>query len=178
MVYNLTADDIVFLDDFVTRIEAFKVQVDAHNEAHRNGHKSFTNGHSKYYRRLGLGAELAFARLFDLPFNDYIGITGDGGVDFTLPNSLTIQIKCRGKRNQNFAVMPDLVDFKADIGVLMWPVTPEIRPVTAFEVAGWVSRVSFFQLAIRGNFRGERLYVPHVKMHDPALLKQIANANP
>ncbi|MFC2105472.1 AAA family ATPase [Candidatus Bipolaricaulota bacterium] len=55
--------------------------------------QSSTRVLSEDYEAIGVAGELAFSRAFDLPIDDTARIGGDQGIDFTLPNGITIDVK-------------------------------------------------------------------------------------
>lgn len=168
MEYIFNQEEIDYITNFCQQVGAAKVNPSNH----------FGDGDSLHFRLLGFGAEYAFAKLFGLPFNDQILTYGDGGNDLTAPNGLKIQVKARSARSRDFVVYPDLSDFNSDIGVLMWPITPKFQALSGFQMIGWVSRVAFFSVAVRGNLKGERLYVPWRKLLSPDKLGAVLYANP
>ncbi len=94
---------------------------------------------------LGLSAELAFSKITGLQPNFEVTLHGDAGYDFITKDGLTIELKCRTKRDTDFAlVQPTLAGMKPDIGVLMWPGQKE----NSYEFVGWTTRVHAAQKGV------------------------------
>ena len=115
----------------------------------------------------GMAAEYAFSLLLGLQPDFDAKTTGDQGVDFVLPNGVTIDAKFRGKQGQDFALhSDDIAEFKADLGVLLWPTKYQ----RSFKFVGWVKRETFAKRAKRIKLAGWRLVMPWQQMRDPNTL--------
>ncbi len=115
----------------------------------------------------GMSAEFAFGLLLGLQPDFDAKTTGDQGIDFVLPNGVTIDAKFRGKQGQDFALhSDDIAEFKADLGVLLWPTKYQ----RSFKFVGWIKRETFAAKARRIKLAGWRLVVPWQEMRDPSTL--------
>lgn len=103
----------------------------------------------------GIEGELAVAKALKLPVDEASSLKGDSGFDLRTPQGFTIEVRRRTKRGWAFALNSDSVcDFKADIGVLVWPG----EKADELDVCGWTTRVHFALKAKKANYNhGERL---------------------
>lgn len=119
----------------------------------------------------GMAAEYAFGLMIGKYPNFDATINGDGGIDFTLDNGMTIDVKYRSQRNRDFALNTDNIDdFIADIGVLIWSCGKR-----CFEFVGWIDRETFAHEAKVMKLKGWRLVYPYQKLNNPELLYEISD---
>ena len=116
----------------------------------------------------GVCAEYAVAKLLGLVMDESVSRAGNKrGWELALPGGMTIDVKYRAKRGWDYALKgSDPAEFKADIGVLVWPGLVR-EPATTFEVIGWISRTVFGLRSEEGDFKfGPRLFVRAARMTD------------
>lgn len=87
---------------------------------------------------VGAMGEIAVARCYGLQVNTDLYLDGDGGVDFTLPDGRTVDVKTRGEPNCDLLTYPGMSDFTADYAVLCWLMKPG-----AVGIVGYVAREDF-----------------------------------
>lgn len=115
---------------------------------------------------IGMMAERAFCIACDLTTEAQTdaSLHGDDGIDVRLKNGKGIEIKYRGERGRDFAInTASIDDFKAEIGVLMWPG----QRARSFEIVGWITRDRFAEIAEVVHLRGDRLLVPWQRLSSP-----------
>lgn len=107
----------------------------------------------------GILGELGAARALGLDVDEEEILSGDQGVDLTLPSGLTAEIRYRTRRHWDFALNgPDISYLKSDVGILVWP---GMSPDTV-ELVGWTTRVHMLKKAARRDFgHGERLVLSY-----------------
>jgi hypothetical protein len=136
-------------------------------EALRVKSKKFDLSKSEYEAHYeGILGELGAARVLGLPIDTTELLSGDKGVDLTLPCGLSVEIRYRTKRGWDFALNGvDISFMKSDIGILVWPG----HQPNSVELMGWTSRVHMIMHARMDNFgKGDRLVLAHdrlVPMH-------------
>jgi hypothetical protein len=110
----------------------------------------------------GILGELGAARALGLDIDQEEILSGDAGVDLTLPSGLSVEIRYRTVRGWDFALNGSDVSYlKSDIGVLVWP--GEIP--NSVELVGWTTRVHMVKWAKSMNFGyGDRMVMPFSKM--------------
>lgn len=168
ILHALTAEDLALVE----RLAHLR---NDRKEALRIKSKKFDRSKSEYQAHYeGIFGELGAARALGLPIDESELLSGDKGVDFTLPSGLSMEIRFRTKRGWEFALNgPDISYMKSDIGVLVWPGHSE----NSVELMGWTSRVHMVMTARVDNFgKGDRLVLSHdrlVPMH--SLLKMCRN---
>lgn len=97
----------------------------------------------------GLMAEYAVGRLLGACPYFSMETAGDGGIDLTLGDGRTIDVKYRSKQKYDFlARSVDHNDFKADYAALVWP-GPDDQTL---EFVGLLKRSDFVQYARVDNF--------------------------
>lgn len=127
----------------------------------------------------GLRAEYAVAKLFNIPLDESISLSGDDGTDLTLPDGRTVQVKYRGRRGWDYALpSANPEDFTTDIGILVWP-CEDPDDTEDVDVVGWVTRDLFCGLASEVNYfgkpGGERLALGSALMSSiESLLEEVA----
>lgn len=106
----------------------------------------------------GFCAEIAVGRYFGCTGLGEDSPVGDGGVDLVTPEGAKLQVKYGSKRGYNFMVpWPEVERFKADYGVLVWPVGSEPEFV---QLVGWLTRqewVTYSEVVDKG-YGASRLY--------------------
>lgn len=126
--------------------------------------KKFDSSKSEFEAHYqGILGELGACRALGLDSIDLTErLSGDGGVDLTLPTGLSLEIRYRTKRGWDFALNGASLDFfKSDIGVLVWP---GVEP-NSVELVGWTTRVHLAQMAKVKNFGyGDRLVLRYPSM--------------
>lgn len=136
-------------------------------EALRIKSKKFDRSKSEYQAHYeGIFGELGAARALGLPIDTNELLSGDKGVDFTLPSGLSMEIRFRTKRGWDFALNgADISYMKSDVGVLVWPG----QEPNSVELMGWTSRVHLLMNGVMDDFgKGPRLLIRHdrlVPMH-------------
>lgn len=85
-----------------------------------------------------------------------------GEPDFFLPNGLSVEVHYRDRAGWDYALSScDYKDFKADVGVLVWP-GDNNKSVT---IVGWISKIALLDRAeVKDYNYGPRLAVPASKM--------------
>lgn len=156
LVYHLTDEDLSLADRLAhlrnDRKEAMGVRS-----------KKFDRSKSEWEAHYqGILGELGAARALGLEIDREEILSGDQGVDLTLPSGLSVEIRYRTRRGWDFALNGSDVSFlKSDIGILVWPgMSPN-----SVELMGWTSRVHMVSNAKTMNFGyGDRLVMPHAKL--------------
>lgn len=114
----------------------------------------------------GIRGEYAVHKVLNLPYDPKPLPHGDKGEpDLILPTGESIEVKFRGKQGWQFALnSDDPTTFKADLGVLCWPVEGS----DDVEIAGWFTRRDFQDHFEIVNFTkrkgGERAAYPNEKL--------------
>lgn len=153
ITYALTPEDLALVE----RLAHLR---NDRKEALRVKSKKFDRSKSEYEAHYeGLLGELGAARVLELPIDTAELLSGDKGVDLTLPAGLSVEIRFRTKRGWDFALNgPDISFMKSDIGILVWPGTTP----NSVELMGWTSRVHMVMHAVTDNFgKGDRLVLKH-----------------
>ena len=114
----------------------------------------------------GICAERTVAEYLGIPYDPEILLGGDD-YDLVLPDGRTVEVKFRDHPKGDFALMSDrLEDFKADIGVLVCAVYPEIGDNAILHCVGWITREEFAERCERVNYGyGDRLAVKQCDLH-------------
>lgn len=114
---------------------------------------------------IGLSAEYAFSMLTGLLPNFGNTLRGDSGHDFVTKDGLTIELKFRGSRHRDFALVDNSLEgMRADIGVLMWPSSTNDD---AYEFVGWTTRVHAAQVGTVKKLLKNRFLVSWEDMLNP-----------
>lgn len=95
---------------------------------------------------MGFRGELAFAKLYSLPPTD-VTVHADDGIDYTLPNGKTVDVKLSTYRN-GYLIFDNFNKFKADIAVLVYGAYNE----NYIDVAGWISKQKFMETCREHDF--------------------------
>jgi hypothetical protein len=168
VLYTLSPEDLALVD----RLAHLR---NDRKEALRVKSKKFDPSKSEYEAHYeGLRGELGAARVLGLPIDTAELLSGDKGVDLTLPSGLSVEIRYRTQRGWDFALNgADISFMKSDIGILVWPTHTSNK----VELMGWTSRVHMVMTAVTDNFgKGDRLVLRHdrtLPMH--SLLKMCGN---
>jgi hypothetical protein len=91
-------------------------------------------------------ARMAIAKLLGLDMDESADVHGRRGrPDFTLRNGLTLEVHYRSQLNWDYALSSsDVKDFRADVGVLVWPGTSRSN----VRLVGWTSKINFVMRSI------------------------------
>jgi len=88
---------------------------------------------------IGVGAEIAVAKFFNVLPMFYTSLSGDKGTADLIIGGGKCEVKCRTKNGYSFALMSeDANDFKSDVGVLVYEKQPFV-----YELFGVISRARF-----------------------------------
>ena len=156
--YTLTPDEVYMVRHFAE----VKLRVKCYDNTFYTKRTNTEEFEQSYH---GHAAEWAFSRMTGLPCIMDVHVGGDGGSDLAMPDGRTVEVRWRGERGWDFALVKSNDDIiGADIGILMWPGDT----LDEYEFVGWVTEEDFARLRVRKNLRGPKWLVEHQKLRPPA----------
>jgi hypothetical protein len=150
-IVTLTSDELEWLSELAHKRNDPKMAAGVPNYKIDPNKKDFDIHH------MGIKAEYAVAKYLGLELDTTFSLHGDDHRgDLIHHDGRTISVKFRTSRGWDFALTRDkLSEFRADLGVLVWPAPSRRRDTSGcerFEIVGFVSREAFAECAVAKDF--------------------------